>query len=82
MGCTKKKFISRSLAKKNMERMNLKYRDQPLLDHVYKCLDCNHWHVTHMSKDEVRDLKEIGRIKQSPVSEELAALRKAVNKKR
>lgn len=61
MSCTKKRFLSRTLAKQHMKKLNKSAKGlYAQLTNVYECPECGYWHFTSIKKSKSRAIKRHG----------------------
>lgn len=62
MDCSKIRYLTRSIAKKNLKRANkVSHSLHSKLTNVYKCDRCGYWHMTSMPKKKSRAIIRYGK---------------------
>jgi rubrerythrin len=62
MSCTKKRFLSRAIAKQHMKKLNKSAKGlYAELTNVYQCPECGYWHFTSIKKSKSRAITRHGK---------------------
>lgn len=62
MDCSKKRYLTRSIAKEALKRANKESRSlYSKLTNVYQCDECGYWHMTSIPKKKSRAISRHGK---------------------